>query len=288
MLRLDRRRVGKVVVGGPPPRRQKPRDGRSPGPAGQDQSTPTGPSLQWGVPRNPEPSEPVPATPIMTPSALPRRTGLLVSGGLDSGILLGRLLDEGRRVQPFYVRSGLFWEAAEQRALNRLLAHWACDRLQPLVTFDLPLADVYADHWSVTGRAVPGADTPDEAVYLPGRNALLILKPAVWCRLNDVDELALAPLGSNPFADAGTEFFDRFQAAINLAVSGRMTIVRPFADLHKRDVMRLGRKYPLELTFSCIAPVGERHCGRCNKCAERRAAFQLIDAADPTEYAHTD
>ena len=34
--------------------------------------------------------------------------------------------------------------------------------------------------------------------------------------------------------------------------------------------MALGRGLPLELTFSCIAPVAGQHCGRCNKCAERR------------------
>ncbi len=222
----------------------------------------------------------------MTLSGSPRRTGLLVSGGLDSGILLGHLLDQGRSVQPFYVRSGLYWEDDELAALRRLLDHFAGERLQPLVVFDMPMADVYQNHWSVTGRAVPGADTPDEAVYLPGRNALLIIKPAVWCRLNDIEELALAPLGSNPFTDAGPEFFDGFEKALNTAVGGQLKISRPFARLHKRDVMLLGRRYPLELTFSCIAPVGAAHCGRCNKCAERRAAFRLIDSTDPTEYAN--
>jgi 7-cyano-7-deazaguanine synthase len=222
----------------------------------------------------------------MTSNGSPQRTGLLVSGGLDSGILLGHLLDQGRAVQPFYVRSGLYWEDVELATLRRLLESYACERLAPLVVFDMPTADVYGDHWSVTGRAVPGADTPDEAVYLPGRNALLLIKPAVWCRLNDIHELALAPLGSNPFTDAGTEFFDGFESVLNTAVDGRLKIVRPFATLHKRDVMLLGRRYPLELTFSCIAPLDGRHCGQCNKCAERRAAFRLIDAADPTQYAN--
>jgi 7-cyano-7-deazaguanine synthase len=49
--------------------------------------------------------------------------------------------------------------------------------------------------------------------------------------------------------------------------------------------MALGRDLPLELTFSCIAPAGELHCGRCNKCAERRAAFREADREDRTSYA---
>jgi len=211
--------------------------------------------------------------------------GLLISGGLDSAILLGHLLHRGRQVQPLYVRAGLYWEAAEQAALDRLLARLAAPNLRPLVSFDMPVADVYADHWSVTGRAVPDHQTPDESVYLPGRNALLLIKAAIWCELNGIDELALAPLGSNPFADATPEFFREFQAALNRATGAKLSIIRPFADMHKRDVMALGHNLPLELTFSCIAPVDGAHCGACNKCAERRDAFRIAGLPDRTRYA---
>ncbi|HEY5599987.1 MAG TPA: 7-cyano-7-deazaguanine synthase, partial [Candidatus Manganitrophaceae bacterium] len=45
-----------------------------------------------------------------------------------------------------------------------------------------------------------------------------------------------------------------------------------------------GRGLPLELTFSCIAPKGRLHCGRCNKCAERIRAFRSSGFSDPTRY----
>jgi 7-cyano-7-deazaguanine synthase len=57
--------------------------------------------------------------------------------------------------------------------------------------------------------------------------------------------------------------------------------------LTKTDIIRRGRHLPLGLTFSCIAPVSRRHCGRCNKCAERRRAFVAAGIADPTDYAKT-
>jgi 7-cyano-7-deazaguanine synthase len=63
------------------------------------------------------------------------------------------------------------------------------------------------------------------------------------------------------------------------------SLVRPFGKLDKQQVMELGRTYPLELTFSCIAPRDGAHCGQCNKCAERQAAFELIGSNDPTNYA---
>lgn len=213
--------------------------------------------------------------------------GLLLSGGLDSSILLGQLLERGRIVQPFYIASGLHWQRAELYWLRRFLAAMAGEGLRSLVVLELPLADVYAGHWSVTGLGVPDAETSDEAVYLPGRNPLLVIKAALWCRLNGIRELALAPLGSNPFADATPEFFAEFQSALNRATLGDVRLLRPFERLTKRDVMRLGRRYPLEWTFSCIHPSATLHCGQCNKCHERREAFRLIGADDPTVYAES-
>jgi 7-cyano-7-deazaguanine synthase len=204
---------------------------------------------------------------------------------LDSSILLGHLLGQGRRVQPFYVRSGLVWEAEEQQAIGRLLRALASPELAELVVLDLPLGDVYGDHWSLTGRGVPDLASADTAVYLPGRNALLLIKAALWCRLHGIEELALAVLAANPFADATPEFFAQFESALARATGGSVRFLRPLGSKSKRQVMELGRRVPLELTFSCIAPTGGRHCGRCNKCAERKGAFALIAAEDPTVYA---
>lgn len=221
---------------------------------------------------------------MISPSA-DGTVGVLVSGGLDSCILLHQLADEGQQVQPFYITSGLCWQAAELAALDGFLRETARPELKRLVKLDLPLADVYDDHWSITGRGVPAADTPDDAVYLPGRNALLMIKAALWCRLRGIGSLALASLANNPFADASSEFFRQFEAALSMATEGRVGLLRPLAALDKRQVMELGSRLPLELTFSCIAPVGGLHCGRCNKCQERRAAFHLACLPDGTAYA---
>jgi 7-cyano-7-deazaguanine synthase len=210
--------------------------------------------------------------------------GLLFSGGLDSGVLLGHLLRNGRRVRPFYVRSQLVWEEAERKAVAAILGVSASPALAPLVVLDMPLGDLYADHWSVTGRNTPQSDTTDDAVYLPGRNALLTLKPALWCAMHGIEELVLAVLKGNPFADATDDFFREFAGAISRATGKPLRFSRPFGQFAKKDVMALGRNMPLERTFSCIAPQEGLHCGRCNKCAERQNAFRSIDVDDPTEY----
>jgi 7-cyano-7-deazaguanine synthase len=211
--------------------------------------------------------------------------GVLASGGLDSAILVSHLVDQGERAQPFYVDSGLHWQRAELAGLKRYLAATAGARLAPLVVLQLPLEDLYAGHWSLRGDRTPDASTPDEAVYLPGRNLLLAIKPALWCQMHGIGRLALGVLASNPFDDASDAFFSSLENVLARLGQPPLKIVRPFGKLHKREVMQQGRNYPLELTFSCIAPVGDLHCGRCNKCAERKKAFRDSGVADRTEYA---
>src|SRR5262245_11889059 len=111
---------------------------------------------------------------------------ILSSGGLDSAILLGDSLRNGLAIYPLYVRQGLFWEKAELTYLKRFLDALRTSALHDLQILELPVADIYQSHWSVTGRAVPNADSPDEAVYLPGRNVLLVAKAMLWAHLHRI------------------------------------------------------------------------------------------------------
>jgi 7-cyano-7-deazaguanine synthase len=210
---------------------------------------------------------------------------VLTSGGLDSAILCAQLLAEFRRVIPIYVRSGLLWEDAELASLGRFLEAVKTEGLARLIVLLEPVADVYGSHWSTGGAGIPGSDSADGAVYLPGRNLLLTVKAAVWCRLRDVDALALGSLGSNPFPDSTPAFFDALESLLNRALGGQLRLVRPFDRLRKADVLWRGKHLPLHLTFSCIDPTGGLHCGRCNKCAERKKGFHDAGILDLTPYA---
>jgi 7-cyano-7-deazaguanine synthase len=219
---------------------------------------------------------------MTTPTHAP--LAVLVSGGLDSAVLLGTALREHSAVHPLYIRAGLAWEPAEQQCLAHFLAELSNPALRPIVTLEMPVADLYGDHWSLTGRAVPGNEAPDIEVYLPGRNVLLLAKALIWCHLNDVPTLALASLAGNPFADATPEFFRAYAAAVNTAVGGQVEVVAPYLGLTKAEVIRRGWDLPLQYTMSCLNPTAGRHCGHCNKCGERQAAFVAAGVVDPTDY----
>ncbi len=214
------------------------------------------------------------------------RVAILASGGVDSAALAAELARDHDRVDPIFVRFGLRWEEAELAGLRAFLAAVADPRIAPVTVLDEPVADVYGpEHWSLGGTVVPGLDSADAEVYLPGRNLLLVTKAAVWCRLRSVRLLALGSLAGNPFPDSSPEFFAELAAVLNRGMEGKLAIIRPFAGLAKVDVLRRSPGLPWHLTVSCLAPDGRgRHCGACNKCAERRRAFAAAGHADPTVY----
>ena len=156
----------------------------------------------------------------------------------------------------------------------------------PLRIVDAPLRTLYGSHWSLTGRRVPGARSADAAVYLPGRNALLITHAAVASAGQRISTIALGVLKGNPFGDATPRFFRLMGDALSEALRYPIRVAAPLARAPKSRLIRSAAAagVPLQLTFSCIHPRGRSHCGRCNKCAERRRAFRAARLQDPTDY----
>ena len=210
---------------------------------------------------------------------------VLMSGGLDSAVLAVDLLRDHARVFPLYIRGGLKWEEMELAAVQEFLAAVPAPGLEVPTVLEEPLRDIYGPHWSTGADDVPDAGTPDEAVYLPGRNVLLTVKASVWCRLRHVGALALGCLGSNPFPDSTTGFFHDLESVLSRAMGGTPRLIRPFDQYQKRDVVLRGKDLPLHLTFSCIDPVSGMHCGLCNKCGERQKGFRDAGVRDRTRYS---
>src|SRR5438876_8867308 len=155
-------------------------------------------------------------------------TAVLFSGGLDSAVLLA---EEAARdvVQPIYVSSGLAWESAERAILEELLASSPfVGRVRPVVVLRVDMRDVYAaTHWAVQGTP-PAYHTPDEDVYLPGRNIVLLGKAGVYCAVARLDRLVFGTLAHNPFPDATPDFRAAMARALTLGLAHNLEIDAPY------------------------------------------------------------
>lgn len=220
-------------------------------------------------------------------------TAVLLSGGLDSAVLVAEEATRGE-VHPIYVSVGLAWEEAERQTIVRLLKSGALgSTVRPLAVLAVDMTDLYpTGHWAVDGRP-PGYHTPDEDVYLPGRNIVLLSKAGVYCAAAGIGRLVLGTLDHNPFPDATPAFRSAMSSALSLGLQHALQIDAPYADVGKAEVIRRGvaLSLPLERTLSCMNPIlspaehgWPRHCGLCSKCRERHDAFLEVGVADPTDY----
>src|SRR3954453_12293352 len=134
-------------------------------------------------------------------------TAVLFSGGLDSAVLIAAEIQQSR-VQPVYVSVGFAWEDEERAIAARFLSPPSiAGRVKPLVHLAFDMRDVFMSaHWAVRGEP-PAFDTPDEDVFIDGRNVILLSKAAVFMARADISRVLIGPLAGNPFPDATPDFF---------------------------------------------------------------------------------
>ena len=169
---------------------------------------------------------------------------------------------------PVYVSVGLAWEDAEVAMVERLLTSPAyAGKVDPLSRVSFTMRDVYSPtHWAIRG-VPPAYDTPDEDVYLAGRNLVLLTKAGVVASKAKAHRIALGPLAGNPFPDARPAFFAAMAQALSLGLDHQIEIATPFLTWEKEDVIKRGVELgvPFELTLSCMNPILRvTGCSGCN------------------------
>lgn len=128
--------------------------------------------------------------------------------------------------------------------------------------------------------------------YVPFRNGLFLsIATAFADSLFPGEEVAVFygahadDASGEAYADCSPEFAEAMDKAINIGTYGKIHISRPFIRMNKANVVKIGLdlNVPYELTWSCYHG-GEKACGKCGTCIDRKHAFEANGVKDPIEY----
>ncbi|MCR5183331.1 MAG: 7-cyano-7-deazaguanine synthase QueC [Opitutales bacterium] len=212
---------------------------------------------------------------------------VLLSGGLDSTVLLTKLKAEGRRV----VAMGVDYGQRHSREMDAARAICARLGVEYRVADLKSLAGFFGGN-SLTDhtQAVYEGDYDEEGMkttVVPARNLILISVATAWAISLKCDSVAYAAHGGDHaiYPDCRPAFAEALDKVVQISDWHKVVLERPFVAMDKAQIVRLGAELgaPLELTWSCYKG-GNAHCGKCSTCRERREAFRAAGVPDPTHY----
>lgn len=215
------------------------------------------------------------------------RTVVIFSGGLDSTTLLYHLKDAGHELAALAVNYG----QRHSRELN--CARDICQTIGvELTTLELSgLAQVFGrNSLSDSSVEIPKGNYQQDSMQqttVPNRNMILLSIATGWAISNDYQTVAFGAHSGEytPYPDCRPEFAEAMNIAAQLCDWKPLHIVAPFVDWTKSDIVRRGADLgvPFESTWSCYVG-GQKHCGRCGTCLDRKLAFKGSGSDDPTIY----
>ena len=123
-----------------------------------------------------------------------------------------------------------------------------------------------------------------KSTVVPFRNGIMLAVAAGLAESYDLDTVLVANHSGDHaiYPDCRPAFIEAFAAATEAGTYNGVKVVSPYCNITKRDIALRGRDLGVDysLTYSCYKG-GEKHCGKCGTCTERREA---LSGFDPTEY----
>ncbi len=188
---------------------------------------------------------------------------VLLSGGIDSSILLALLKDQGIETSPLFVDYGQATARREYKAATEISLKMGFN----LEKISIP------DISKITINQLTRPEASQNPFY-PNRNLLLLTLGSIHAYENKHQGVAIGvikAIGTIPFPDIKQAFFDKFTDLIAQSLNYELAILTPFIEMSKEEVMVIGKKLnvPLGLTYSCLAN-NESPCGECESCISRK------------------
>lgn len=183
----------------------------------------------------------------------------LVSGGIDSSVLMFLLQKKGHEIFPLHINYGQKSEKMESQSYNKI-----CEflNLKPIVIDAKGLKEIES---GLTTSELSPIQNP----LFPGRNLLFLVIGSGYAFSKSIKTISMGFLDNSVFPDQTKEFVKKSEELLNLTLNYDITILTPMIDLDKREVINLAKKYnfPLDLTYSCYLGT-DPPCGKCHACTD--------------------
>lgn len=216
---------------------------------------------------------------------------IIISGGLDSTTLLYKTVNEGFDI------FALSFDYGQRHKKELDYAKKICTDLK----VNHKIVNITSINNLLKGSALTSekvevpeghySDISMRSTVVPNRNAIMLSLAygyAVSCKAEIVSFAAHA--GDHPiYPDCRPSFVEAFDKMEKIANEGysdpKLRLEAPFINISKAEIIKIGSKLkvPYKNTWSCYKG-GEKHCGKCGTCVERREAFKLAGVDDPTQY----
>lgn len=210
---------------------------------------------------------------------------IIVSGGMDSITLLYDKKDE--------IALGISFDYGSNHNAKEIpFAEMHCKRLGiKHITINLDFMHQYFKSSLLQGaEAIPEGHYADEnmkSTVVPFRNGIMLSIAIGIAESNHLKKVLIANHGGDHtiYPDCRPQFIEAIDAAANAGTFVNVRVEAPYTNITKDDIARIGKRLGLDYTetWSCYKG-GEKHCGKCGTCIERKEALQEADIHDATEY----
>lgn len=212
---------------------------------------------------------------------------VVLSGGMDSTVAMGWAKEHHEVVGAVNFQYGSKHNSQEANSFVAICNFYNTEG----VTVDLPFINkLFKSDLLKSGGEVPDGHYADESMkrtVVPFRNGIMLSIAAGYAESIGAEAIVLGNhFGDHAiYPDCRKDFIVPMRAAIKKGTYANIELYSPFLKLDKADIAKIGNdlNVPFCLTWTCYKG-GEKHCGKCGSCVERREAFQLSGVQDPTEY----
>ena len=210
---------------------------------------------------------------------------IIVSGGMDSITLLYDHKDE--------IALGISFDYGSNHNAREIpYAKMHCERLGIRhITINLDFMHQYFKSSLLEGAdAIPEghyADDNMKSTVVPFRNGIMLSIAIGIAESNNLDHVFIANHGGDHtiYPDCRPEFINAIDGAATAGTYNNVRVVAPYTNITKGEIASIGKRLGIDYTetWSCYKG-GEKHCGKCGTCVERKEALAAAGIDDHTVY----